>query len=277
MLPGLRFLFAAIVLATSILVFGLGAAALFRAAHEEFASIPARPAPREPQFAQQTQTPPVLAMLRVDPPPAGKATAETPAPSISEATAPAEVSPPAEPDKIAAVKTDDLPPPATPKSEAPPVETTASALPAEAAPLAPAAAEPATQQPAPAAAEAAPAPTEPKLAAVTEPPAVTSEPAPAATGPAIVEPETVAPPSPEAIAAATRIATLGGPEVVIPSPPAAKAVEAKKPDHSATGKPAHRKERRRIARARHARKTVVQQQALDPFGQPTTITAVQRQ
>ena len=40
MLPGFRFLFAAIVLSMSILVFGLGAAALLRAAHEEFASTP---------------------------------------------------------------------------------------------------------------------------------------------------------------------------------------------------------------------------------------------
>ena len=38
MLPGFRFLFAAIALSVSILVFGLGAAALLRAAHEEFAS-----------------------------------------------------------------------------------------------------------------------------------------------------------------------------------------------------------------------------------------------
>ena len=66
MLPGLRFLFAAVVLATSLLVFGLGAASLFRAAHEEFASIPARRAPPEPQFAQQSDTSPVLAMVRVD-------------------------------------------------------------------------------------------------------------------------------------------------------------------------------------------------------------------
>ena len=40
MLPGFRFLFAAIVLSMSILVFGLGAAALLRAAHEEFAANP---------------------------------------------------------------------------------------------------------------------------------------------------------------------------------------------------------------------------------------------
>ena len=45
MLPGFRFLLAAIILATSILIFGLGAAALLRAAHEEFASNPTWRAP----------------------------------------------------------------------------------------------------------------------------------------------------------------------------------------------------------------------------------------
>ena len=40
MLPGIRFLFAAILLSISIVVFGLGAAALLRAAHEDFASNP---------------------------------------------------------------------------------------------------------------------------------------------------------------------------------------------------------------------------------------------
>src|ERR1700742_2216602 len=53
MLPGFRFLFAAIVLSTSMLIFGLGAAALLRAAHEEFASIPSRRAPPETLFAQR--------------------------------------------------------------------------------------------------------------------------------------------------------------------------------------------------------------------------------
>src|SRR5690242_6775144 len=37
MLPGIRFLLAAILLSISIVVFGLGAAALLRAAHEDFA------------------------------------------------------------------------------------------------------------------------------------------------------------------------------------------------------------------------------------------------
>jgi hypothetical protein len=69
MLPGFRFLFAAIVLSMSILVFGLGAAALLRAAHEEFASIPSRRAPPETMFrATERGLAPTLALLRVDPP-----------------------------------------------------------------------------------------------------------------------------------------------------------------------------------------------------------------
>ena len=71
MLPGFRFLFAAILLSTSILVFGLGAAALLRAAHEEFASTPSWRAAPEPKFAQRNEAAgPVLAMLRVEPDPA---------------------------------------------------------------------------------------------------------------------------------------------------------------------------------------------------------------
>ena len=68
MLPGFRFLFAAILLSTSVLIFGLGAAALLRAAHEEFASPPARRAPPEQVFAQPERgPPPTLALLRVEP------------------------------------------------------------------------------------------------------------------------------------------------------------------------------------------------------------------
>ena len=67
MLPGFRFLFTAIVLSMSILVFGLGAAALLRAAHEEFANLPSRRAPPEPVFARLNDEPtPSLALLRVD-------------------------------------------------------------------------------------------------------------------------------------------------------------------------------------------------------------------
>ena len=72
MLPGLRILFATTILAISILVFGLGAAALLRAAHEEFASLTLwRPAqqpvltPFTPQVPR-LETTPVLAMLRIE-------------------------------------------------------------------------------------------------------------------------------------------------------------------------------------------------------------------
>jgi hypothetical protein len=68
MLPSFRFLFAAIMLSMSILVFGLGAAALLRTAHEEFASNPFWHAAPETTFAQQSEgSRPVLAILRVDP------------------------------------------------------------------------------------------------------------------------------------------------------------------------------------------------------------------
>ncbi|MGY2848595.1 MULTISPECIES: hypothetical protein [unclassified Bradyrhizobium] len=281
MLPGLRFLFAAIVLATSLLVFGLGAAALFRAAHEEFASIPARRAPPpEPQFAQQPETPPVLAMVRVDPPAADKVTTDTPAapsePAASEQpAAPAEIAAPAaEPEKVAAVTADDPVPPAPPKPEAQATETPAPAQSADTAAQTPTADPSAASEPTPAAAEAAPAATEAKVAAVADPPAP-SEPALPPPAPAMAAPEPAPPPSPEAIAAATKIATLGGPEVVVEVPVAPKAAEAKKPERSAVSKPAHRKERRRIVRAPPVRQ-VVQQQQLDPFGQPTLVPLTRR-
>jgi len=280
MLPDLRFLFAAIVLATSLLVFGLGAAALFRAAHEEFASIPARRAPPEPQFAQQPEAPPVLAMVRVEPSAADKAAADSPVPSTpsepvtaSEPAAPAEAAPPAESAKLAAVTADD-PPPAPPKVETQTVETPAPAQSAEVAPQPPAADPSPASQPAPVSTEAAPAPAEAKVVAVAvaDPPATPGEPALAAPAPAMAAPEPTPQPSPEAIAAATRIATLGGPEVVVEAPAAPKTTEAKKPERNATGKPVHRKERRRIVRATPVRQAV----QLDPFGNPTLVPLTRR-
>ena len=80
MLPGFRFLFAAIVLSMSILIFGLGAAALLRAAHEEFANLPSRRATPEPMFARRyDDPPPTLALLRIDPPVAEKPEENVPA------------------------------------------------------------------------------------------------------------------------------------------------------------------------------------------------------
>ena len=68
MLPGFRFLLTAIVLSMSVLIFGLGAAALLRSAHEEFVNLPTRRATPEPMFARLRDDPaPTLALLRVDP------------------------------------------------------------------------------------------------------------------------------------------------------------------------------------------------------------------
>src|SRR5947208_3571901 len=69
MLPGFRFLLAAILLSASILVFGLGAASLLRASHEQYVSNPSwRNGPQEQMFAQASEpAQPVLAALRVEP------------------------------------------------------------------------------------------------------------------------------------------------------------------------------------------------------------------
>src|SRR5436305_12789200 len=65
MLPGFRFLFAAIVLSISMLIFGLGAAALLRAAHQEFAGISSRHVPPETMFSQRDASP-TLALVRLE-------------------------------------------------------------------------------------------------------------------------------------------------------------------------------------------------------------------
>src|SRR5262245_35960654 len=92
MLPDFRFLFAAIILCVSILVFGLGAAALLRAAHEEFASKPSWRGAPEATFTQQIDTRPVLAFVRLEPrPPVEAKPAEIAAAAVPEpaVTAPA--------------------------------------------------------------------------------------------------------------------------------------------------------------------------------------------
>src|SRR5262249_38341121 len=81
MLPGIRFLLAAILLSISVVVFGLGAAALLRAAHEDFPPNPSWRATPETRFAQNET--PTLALLRV----------ETPAPATQPADVPDSVAP----------------------------------------------------------------------------------------------------------------------------------------------------------------------------------------
>jgi hypothetical protein len=256
MLPGFRFLFAAIALSTSILVFGLGAAALLRAAHEQFSSIPSRRGPPETRFTQQNEAAAAtLAMLRVVEPPATepKAPDDIPAAAPSAEQA-AIVSTPAEPepDKIAALKPEDSSLPEIAKPEAPVSEIQ---------PLGEAASVEAD----------APAPAnETAIAAVGEAASPANETVPAAPEPAIASPAA------DADVASTKIATLGGPPVAIePSPKATekatnKATDAK-PDQSGVKK--HRraertKERRRTAqRARQAA-----QEPADPFALPTITT-----
>jgi len=253
MLPGFRFLLAAIVLSISVLVFGLGAAALLRAAHEEFASTPTWRVAPEPKFARQNDAPegapdeamPVLATLSVEPEPEQPtATDSTPAAAAS-AEQPAIAPVPDQAEKIAALEPQDQTPPEAAKPEIPVADT-------------PVQGEAQT-------ADAA-APTEETRIATAEPvlpPA--NEVIAAAPEPAIV---------PSAVATdliATKIATLGGPPVAIETPPPPAKVAAK-PDQSVDRKRLQARrtaERRRIAlRARQA----AQQQAADPFAQPTITT-----
>jgi hypothetical protein len=262
MLPGLRFLFAAIVLSMSILVFGLGAAALLRAAHEEFASNASRRVAPEPKFAQQNEAPreqneapreesgepetPVLAVLRVEPEPAQQQAAESIPAAATPADPPAIAAAPDEPEIIAALTPDASAQPDQGKPESPAGETS-------------------VQSEAP----AAPTPAPVEAAAITAAEQALP-PAPEAVTPT---PEaTIVPPAADAGIAATKIATLGGPPVAIETPPPAKAASAK-PASAATGKPlqARRpKERRRIAL--RPRQVTAQQQAADPFAQPKITT-----
>jgi hypothetical protein len=78
MLPGFRFLAAAVLLSVSVLVFGVGAAALFRTAHEEVANLPTRRTPPQAALAPAFDSAPMLATLRVDPPASEIATGSIP-------------------------------------------------------------------------------------------------------------------------------------------------------------------------------------------------------
>jgi hypothetical protein len=244
MLPGLRFLFAATVLTMSILIFGLGAAALLRAAHEEVASTPSRRVMPETLFAAPIEAArPTLALLRVEPLAAEQKPGDNVA-AAEPAAQPADVSTTA--DRIAALKPEDTAPPDAVKPEIPQA--------------------PAEAEAAPAAADAAPPADETRRASTEPVAAAVNEAAPTAAEPAS------APASADADMAATKIATLGGPPVAIEAPPPAKSAAATA-DQSAVKKrlQARRaKERRRIAqRARLARQA---QQPADPFSQPTITT-----
>src|SRR5258707_1157606 len=152
-------------------------------------------------------------------------------PAVAPNEQAADAAPPAEPEKLAALKVEDAPPleaakpetskPEASKPEAPTAETM-SAMP--------------TAQ-----AETPASTNEPKLAAIAETPPPVTETAPIAAEP------TAKVPSPETSIASTKIATLGGPAVTIEQTAAGKADAT--PDRSAAGKRAQRaRERRHSAR-----------------------------
>jgi hypothetical protein len=264
MLPGFRFLFAAIALTMSILVFGLGAAALLRAAHEEFASVPSWRAPSEPILAQSSEASrPVLSMLRVDSAVAEQKAADNVSATTEpvEATAPtATVSTSLERDIIAAKKPED-----PPSSEAAKPEVPVAEIPDQGQ---------TTPGPADAPTPTATNTAEMKIAANEAISLPGSEVAPAAIPNAAEQISAPALPS----LASTKIATLGGPPVFIDPPSLVKVpIPVARPDASIVKKARQAAIlRRRIALLR-ARQAQVQQaaQTADPFApQPAVQTTI---
>ena len=292
MLPGFRFLFAATFLTLSILVFGLGAAALLRAAHEQFATNPSWHAAPEATFVQQVEPArPLLAMLRVGTPAADqKASGDIPGGTVPTIAAPAEPTPaeraatvqlPAEPTEIAALKPE---PPTLPaaKSDIPAPESPAPASPAAAAPGDVPAAGAAQVATSASSDNAQLASTDRAVPEPALPPPNEAVPA-AADIHAAASPATAAA-SPEADTTTTKTAALDNPSTTFETKLLEKAASAK-PDPSEVKKQlrARRAAYRRRMAARAARLArlaaeLQQQQAADPFGlrfsQPAALTPV---
>ncbi|MBR0960186.1 hypothetical protein [Bradyrhizobium japonicum] len=250
MLPGFRFLFAAILLSTSILVFGLGAAALLRATHQQYVSTPSwRNGPQEQVFVQVPEpAQPVLAVLRAEP----ELPAET-TPSLRDQV-PTIGLPASEPEQVAALATDtDVQPQvAAPLADVPAVEpakpeaTMEAAVPASTDTLTPA----------------------DTTAAIPE-----AKPAATASEPAPVDPSAALAASALDVASA-RLAALNEPATTtVKDAPAKAKAESNKSDSSASDS----KATKRKAKAKKSHRVVRRplppqqlQQQLDPFGQPQT-------
>ncbi|MGM4919155.1 hypothetical protein [Tardiphaga sp. 813_E8_N1_3] len=262
MLPGFRFLFAAILLTVSLVVFGLGAAALLRSAHQEFATIPTRYAPPQTVFAQQPiEAPPTLAMLRVEAPAPAPETVAPPAISVTSAVEQVPpIAAPTEPEKVA------LPETAAPLSTqaALAVEMTAPVVVApkpevakleatkveEREPLTTVAVAPATS-------------VEPAVAA--PPPEPAAVPAPVAAAEVVAgQQPTATLTDDDAKLSSTKIAMLGGPPINTESVPLPKAKPAAEPAKKIVKKRIVVKKRRVAARPMAA----AAPQPTDPFGLP---------
>jgi hypothetical protein len=218
MLPGFRFLFAAIVLSMSVLVLGLGAAAVLRAAHEQFAESGTwRPASDTSVAQQSDAAAPVLAMLRVEPratAPQGADVAPVPAPAQPSETA-------SSPDAKATPALDPQSPPApeATKSDTPDVTKADVAKPdvAHEAPKT----EGAETQVANVAAPPAPPETTPQEAPTAQPAATVEVPTATDTQTAAADPTPlatpVATPAPAAASAPTAAPPISAPAVDVPA------------------------------------------------------------
>jgi hypothetical protein len=286
MLPGFRFLFAATMLSMSLLIFGLGAAALLRAAHESFASNSSWRATPEVPFAQRPETMPVLATLRVEPNSfdraneqvtAAPAPVDQPMPSVE----PARVEP-SRNDRVAALRPAETPPAEAAKPAEVPTPASASENPLATEAVSPAAA---STEPVAAAderkvtlatSEATPFKSEPVVA-----PASQSQ-----TDPAIATAETAPGAEVADSLAAMKIATLGGPPVDVTDdasiPLRAVKLPRARPDQAAIKKRVQARralQRRRLAL--RARLMLQQQQANPLFPQqqaflPAAAAAISR-
>ena len=270
MLPGFRFLFAAVVMSMSVLVFGLGAAALMRTAHEDFAANTSWRAPPEPRFARQDETAsPVLATLIVRPRAAEDAAtepgSETTAALSRTGASPCEAAKPGVamtvasiqgPTQVdAATKAEPAPTPVAPQTDAPASTGEAKAEP--------------KVEPNIAAADTIKTAVSASATTGQVPPATSETSSPSPEPPPTAE-QTDAPVAPLSDAM-TRIATLGGPPVIIDdtstnASEAAKEAEAKLEKEKKLQ--AERAKERRLAAARRARleqQAAANQQLFNPF------------
>ncbi|WP_208639260.1 hypothetical protein [Bradyrhizobium forestalis] len=255
MLPGFRFLFAAILLSTSILVFGLGAAALLRTTHQQYVSNPAwRNGPQEQVFAQVPEpAQPVLAVLRAEP----EVPAET-TPSLRDQV-PTIGLPASEPEQVAALatETDVQPQVAAPPAEAPAVEPAKPEATAEAAVT---------------------ASTDTLTPADTTASIPEAKPAATASEPAPVDP-TAALASSAIDVAALKAAALNDPATTaVKDAPAKAKAGSNKADGSASDSKATKRKAKTKKRPRGVRRPPPQQlqQQLDPFGQPQAFATTAR-
>jgi len=270
MLPGFRFLLAAIALSVALPVFGLGVVSLFHAAQQDFAGNVAWHSPPETRWTKPMPTP-VLAMLQVDAPAARTVTSDpsSPVPPVGESPVNSAAAQPVVP---ASSGSDFAKPPAQ-SSETQVSSDPTSDRPASGPAVTPreskADTPPLAANPAAAATEAVQAPPAPPAETEATKPQQTAEvestPASGTTGPVSDADR----PAPVAVAALTPpSASLAASTLVT-----AKAAANTKP--TAAQKPARAKRvvrrQRRVVHARAATPAVQPQpfqQASDPFAQP---------